>query len=1195
MADVGIRIVILGVAEARRALGTVNSDMARLGVTIQGLTGVAANLGATLTNVGNTISGVGRSISIGITAPIALLGFELLKAGIDFENTFAIIARVVEGAVDPMGNLTAVGQELREQFRGLALEIPMAATEINELGGLVGQLGIHAQDIPAVTELIAQLGLTTEISAEEAAKGIIRLGNIMDVEFTDMEGFIRQAGSAILELGKSSVSTEGEILNLGLRLAAAGDRAKFSIPELLAWATTISDLGVRADSGGTAVSRAINEIILAVNTGSENLETFAAVTGQSVDSFVKSFEEDASGALLNFLTLLESGIAGNGPIKITKEMLVDMGLSATRTTDVLGRLGDAQNIFNERLKTANKGWEEQIALQEAFDIRAATVQNQLVILKNRFANLGITIFDLVKKDMEGLIDAVGRILSFFTNLDEKLQIQILQFAALAAAVGPVLLIVGLLISGIGTLVTIFAGLITPVGLAAVAIGALGLALASAFSPEINALIATIGESIQTVWDIISRRPVVSDAVPDNIADRRDREGKPESTAAPIDVQIMNALPPEVAASIERVIALFKEVKATVETVINKIKEIGATIRSVVEGDTSLRSLLPEEVITGFDLISASAAKIAKALSTLHIPEIFTKGIAPNVIAFFEMVGRSAESNLPQLLEGIATGIGRIAEGIGETLPNFIETLGPRLNEIFKNLAVQFKTLSPLGEAITKLFSALNELFESITGTTIGETLGNVGKALGFLAIVSLEGLISHIEQMTASAAAASEMLVLFINKLTELVNWINTKVIPAFEGMRAGITVAVAEIILTAQKLADDVIVALTRLKDDGLKFFGQLAEGIITLAQELYETLIGGSIITDLVTDTLAAFVSLKDSVLKEFGDFVSGILSMAEEMAGKIGEFLGDIFGGGEVAAPVAPEGGADQFAGMKLSIEELKLAMITLQETFTQTFLLYQTLFVIPVMEATTLLLAQLNLLWFNFNLIYTETLSVMQLQWATFTLMMVSQWLFAMNQTTASFMAFKLMVIEIINKLDAEFAMLVEHILSGLGAMNHNFNITGLHALELGDMIMGAMFEVRTAIEGVSSAFQNLSSAALAAAADVANAIAIIIAALAAFGAAVGSITASPEFIVHHAMEDFAHLMRATAGPTSDNIGTVAAAIQGLGMATMPPTMNTATTNNNNNLSINTNVSGVPLDENSLTDVIYDKVQQGQGRA
>lgn len=1192
MADVGIRIVILGVAEARRALGTVNSDMARLGVTIQGLTGVAANLGATLTNVGNTISGVGRSISIGITAPIALLGFELLKAGIDFENTFAIIARVVEGAVDPMGNLTAVGQELREQFRGLALEIPLAASELNELGGLVGQLGIQAQDIPEVTRLIAQLGLTTEISSEEAAKGIIRLGNIMDVEFSDMEGFIRQAGSAILELGKASVSTEGEILNLGLRLAAAGDRAKFSIPELLAWATTISDLGVRADSGGTAVSRAINEIILAVQTGSENLKTFAQVSGESVDEFSRAFEEDASGALLKFIGKLEEGIQAG---TVTKEMLIEMGLSATRTTDVLGRLGDAQTIFNERLKTANKGWEEQIALQEAFDIRAATVQNQLVILKNRFANLGIAIFDLVKKDMEGLIDAVGRILSFFTNLDEKIQIQILQFAALAAAIGPVLLIVGLLISGIGTLVTIFAGLITPVGLAAVAIGALGLALASAFSPEINALIATIGESIQTVWDIISRRPVVSDAVPDNIADRRDREGKPESTAAPIDVQIMNALPPEVAASIERVIALFKEVKATVETVINKIKEIGATIRSVVEGDTSLRSLLPEEVITGFDLISASAAKIAKALSTLHIPEIFTKGIAPNVIAFFEMVGRSAESNLPQLLEGIATGIGRIAEGIGETLPNFIETLGPRLNEIFKNLAVQFKTLSPLGEAITKLFSALNELFESITGTTIGETLGNVGKALGFLAMVSLEGLITHIEQMTASAAAASEMLVTFINKLTELVNWINTKVIPAFEGMRAGITVAVAEIILTAQKLADDVIAALTRLKDDGLKFFGQLAEGILTAAQELYEALIGGSIITDLVADTIAAFVSLKDSVLKEFGDFVSGILSMAEEMAGKIGEFLGDIFGGGEVAAPVAPEGGADQFAGMKLSIEELKLAMITLQETFTQTFLLYQTLFVIPVMEATTLLLAQLNLLWFNFNLIYTETLSIMQLQWATFALMMVSQWQFAINQTTAAFIGFRLLVTEIINKLDAEFAMLVEHILSGLGAMNHNFNITGLHALELGDMIMGAMFEVRTAIEGVSSAFQNLSSAALAAAADVANAIAIIIAALAAFGAAVGSVTASPEFIVHHAMEDFAHLMRATAGPTSDNIGTVAAAIQGLGMATMPPTMNTATTNNNNNLSINTNVSGVPLDENSLTDVIYDKVQQGQGRA
>lgn len=1189
MSDIGIRIVILGIAESRRALGTVNSDLSRLGVTIQGLTGVAAGLGTTLTNVGNTISGVGRSISIGITAPLALLGVGLLKAGIDFENTFAIIARVVEGAVDPMGNLTAVGEELRESFRELALEIPMASSAINELGGLVGQLGIHAEDIPAVTELIAQLGLTTEISAEEAAKGIIRLGNIMDVEFTDMEGFIRQAGSAILELGKSSVSTEGEILNLGLRLAAAGDRAKFSIPELLAWATTISDLGVRADSGGTAVSRAINEIILAVQTGSDNLKTFAQVTGESVDAFSRAFEEDASAALLNFIGKLEEGIAAG---TVTKEMLIDMGLSATRTTDVLGRLGDAQDLFNKNLETANTGWEEQVALQEAFEIRAATVQNQLVILKNRFANLGITIFDLVKKDMEILIDAVGRILSFFTNLDEDIQIQIIRFAALAAAIGPVLLVVGLLISGIGTLVTIFAGLITPVGLAAVAIGALGLALASAFSPEINGLIALIGESIQTVWDIISRRPVMPDIVPDNIADRRDREGQPESTAAGIDVQIMEALPPEVANSIREVIKLFNEVKTTIETVISKIQEIAKTIRSVVDGDTSLRSLLPEEVITGFDLISAAAAKIAKALSTLHIPEIFTTGVAPNVIAFFEMVGKSAESNLPGILEGIATGIGRIAEGIGETLPNFIETLGPRLNEIFKNLAVQFKTLSPLGEAITKLFSALNDLFESITGTTIGETLGMVGKALGILAMISLETLILHIEQMTSSAAAASEMLVTFINKLTELVTWIDTKVIPAFESMKTSVTIAVAEIILQAQKLADDVIVALTRLKDDGLKFFGQLTEGIITYAQELYEKLIGGSIITDLVTDVIAAFVSLKDDVLKTFGDFVSGILGMAEEMAGKVGEFIGDLFGGGEVAAPVAPEGGADQFAGMKLSIEELKLAMLTLQETFTQTFLLYQTLFIIPVTESTLLMLSQLNLLWFNFNTLYVATLAMMTLAWQNLTLAMMGAWNTTISQSIVVFLGFRNLLIEIIHKIIQEFDILVEQILSGLGSINHNFNITGLHALELGDMILGAMSMVRNAIQGVDNAFANLGAAAMAAANDVANAVAIIMKAISdlyaiAFG--------SPELKIYYGFDHFGKLVGEQANPMTNDISAITGAMAALSSVSVPggATTNTATTNN---LSVNTNVSGVPImDEDTLTDVIYDKFQKGQGRA
>lgn len=505
MSDIGLRVLISGVAEARRDLRSVQGDVSGLEGTIRSLSGISSQLGHSLTSLGRSISGMGITLTTALTAPLLAASAALTNAGIQFEAGFAGITKTVDGlaigfeeirlaaardlglvvtnmdearaAAAEMGmafgDLTDVGQAVRDEFRQMSLEIPIPTTELLRLGEVVGQLGVNSDEIAEVTRLISLLGVATDLAAEDAAFGLIRFGNIMHGTALDVEEFVRRAGSAIVALGNSSVSTEGEILNLTLRLAAAGDRAKFSEQEILAWATTLTDLGTRAELGGSAVSRAINEMLIAVQTGSENVATFAGVMGLSVEEFSRAFEEDASAAVLAFVGALEEGIIAG---TVTKDMLTEMGLGGIRAIDVIGRLGDAEDIFAQNLNTANVAWAEAIALEEEAEKRFATIESQIQLTKNALTDLGIELFDLVKDKLAVFLESIRTLIQTFKDLDPQQQQFILTLIQIAAALGPVLVVVGTFISLLGGIIIGITALLTPVGLIILALGSIAAAL-----------------------------------------------------------------------------------------------------------------------------------------------------------------------------------------------------------------------------------------------------------------------------------------------------------------------------------------------------------------------------------------------------------------------------------------------------------------------------------------------------------------------------------------------------------------------------------------------------------------------------------------------------------------------------------------------------------------------------------------------
>ena len=421
------------IASCNKELKTAQSEWTKAGKSLE-------SFGKSCDNVSKNLNKAGKLLSTTLTTPIVALGTAAVKSSIDFESSFTSVRKTVDATEAQFEQLAATSKKMSTQ-------VAAGTDEINEVMAAGGQLGVATEHLSDFTRVMIDLGNSCEdLSADEAATTIAQFANIMGTSQSQFSNI----GSTLVDLGNNFATTEKPIMEMAHRMAGAGKQVGLTEAQVLGFAAALSSVGIEAQMGGSAFSKALIKMEVASATGGDALEDFGKVAGMTGQQFKALWDSDPAAAFQSFIVGL-SKLDDEGESAIA--VLDEIGIKEVRLRDTMLRAVNATDLFSRAQNMATSAWKKNTALSEEANKRYATTESKLKNLKNTAVLAAQRIGDDLNPTVQRLIDGASALIEKFMSLDESQRLMIIKFAAIAAAAGPAILVFSKIVKGVGTVST----------------------------------------------------------------------------------------------------------------------------------------------------------------------------------------------------------------------------------------------------------------------------------------------------------------------------------------------------------------------------------------------------------------------------------------------------------------------------------------------------------------------------------------------------------------------------------------------------------------------------------------------------------------------------------------------------------------------------------------------------------------------
>lgn len=348
--------------------------------------------------------------------------------------------------------------DLQETAKELGATTVFSASEAAEGMKYLGLAGWNAQDI--ISAMPGMLDL--------AAAGALELGTAADITSDTMQAFGMSADRAthaadVFAYASSNSNTTVEMLGEGMKyLAPVANQFGWSLEESSAAMMFLADAGLKGSIAGQAFASSLTR--LAKPTA--EMEKVMKATGISFF--------DAQGKMKSMPDLIaeiEKGTQGMTDQQKSATLSTLFGAEAYKHWAILlGRGSDQLQTMTTNLEQSD-GTAKQMS-----DTMTQNLQGSVKEMASTFESVALIIYDKLKPALEAIVKKVTEVLKWFQGLSPEMQKTISIIAAVAAAIGPLLLILGtatkvmgVMKAGLALLSRSFLGLLGPVGLIIAAI------------------------------------------------------------------------------------------------------------------------------------------------------------------------------------------------------------------------------------------------------------------------------------------------------------------------------------------------------------------------------------------------------------------------------------------------------------------------------------------------------------------------------------------------------------------------------------------------------------------------------------------------------------------------------------------------------------------------------------------------------
>lgn len=390
------------------------------------------------TDVGAKATNLGTKLSLGLTAPIALIGTKAIQATADFEYAMSEVGAISGATGDDLAALENKAKEMGETTKFSASEsaealkyMAMAGWKTSDmLDGLEGIMNLAAasgEDLGTTSDIVTDALTAFGMTASDS-------GHFADILATASSN------------ANTNVSMMGETFKYVAPVAGALGYSAEDTAEAIG---LMANAGIKSSQAGTSLRSILSNLQGEVKFAGAQFGEMTIQT-TNTDGSMRSLGEILGDCRTAFSMMSESEKASNAEMVVGKEamsgFLAIMNAAPSDIDKLNNAIGNCDGSAKNMADTMNNN-----------------LSGQITLLKSQLEGLAIQFVTLIMPYLKQGVEWLSKVCEWIAGLDDGTKKMIITVGGIVAAAGPVLIFLGKVSSGIGSIIKVGGLLIGGIG------------------------------------------------------------------------------------------------------------------------------------------------------------------------------------------------------------------------------------------------------------------------------------------------------------------------------------------------------------------------------------------------------------------------------------------------------------------------------------------------------------------------------------------------------------------------------------------------------------------------------------------------------------------------------------------------------------------------------------------------------------